>query len=159
MKIIKTVQATKNRTTAESGSINTPILNQVSPVGNQANEDSNGCSPRRSTPSARTKPIMLPIHESNAAPTATLWLSILFLFVNNTIEKNASTGGSGISQINVSVVIYYSYHFIKSSSSAITVFRRRYTEMTRASPTDTSAAATANTIMAKTCPAMEAKSP
>jgi hypothetical protein len=48
---------------------------------------------------------MLPIHESNAAPTAMVWLSALLRFVNSTIKKNASTGGSGISQINVSVVI------------------------------------------------------
>src|SRR5574342_292602 len=105
MKIINTVQATKKSVTAVSGSTSTPTLNQVSPVGSQAREDSNGCSPRCSTPSARTNTIMLPSHESNAAPTAIVWLSALFRFVNNTIKKNASTGGRGISQINVSVVI------------------------------------------------------
>ena len=43
--------------------------------------------------------------ESAAAPTAIVWLKALFLFVNNTIKKNASKGGRGINQINVSVVI------------------------------------------------------
>src|SRR5215210_9516385 len=105
MKIINTVQATKNKTAAVRGSTSTPILNQVSPVGSQFTDDSKGCSPKCSTPSARTKTIMLPSHERNAAPTASVWLSALFLFVNSTIKKNARTGGSGISQINVSVVI------------------------------------------------------
>src|SRR5215204_5283479 len=105
MKIINTVHATKNNTAAVSGSTNTPTFNHISPVGSQLMDDSKGCSPRCSTPSARTKTIILPSHESNAAPTATVWLSALLLFVNNTIKKNASAGGSGISQINVSVVI------------------------------------------------------
>src|SRR5689334_13951841 len=48
---------------------------------------------------------MLPSHERNAAPTARVWLSALLRFVNRTIKKNARTGGSGISQINVVVVI------------------------------------------------------
>src|SRR5512138_2262247 len=41
-----------------------------------------------------------------------------------------------------------------SISSATTVLRRRYTEITSARPTATSAAATAKTMIAKTCPAI-----
>src|SRR6185503_21011313 len=104
-KIINTVHATKNNVTAVSGSTSTPILSHVSPVGNQLMDDSKGCSPKCSTPIARTKTIMLPSHDSNAAPTAIVWLSALLRFVNKTIKKNASTGGRGISQINVSVDI------------------------------------------------------
>src|SRR5512135_3215627 len=48
---------------------------------------------------------MLPNHERNAAPTAKVWLSALFLFVSSTIRKNARTGGKGINQMSVSVVI------------------------------------------------------
>src|SRR5574338_1088060 len=46
-----------------------------------------------------------------------------------------------------------------SISSATTVLRRRYTEITRARPTDTSAAATAKTMIAKTCPVILKISP
>jgi hypothetical protein len=48
---------------------------------------------------------MLPSQESPAAPTPMVWLRALFLFVNNTIRKNASKGGRGINQINVSVAM------------------------------------------------------
>src|SRR5271157_713283 len=105
MKIIKTVHATKNNTTALNGSICTPILSQVSAVGIQLANEANGVLPRSGVPMARTKTIIAPSHESSAAPIATLWLSALFRFVNNTIKKNARMGGKGISQINVSVVM------------------------------------------------------
>src|SRR5512143_1302014 len=108
---MKIVMETKNKTAAPNGSINTPIFNQVLPVGSQLMDDAKGCSPKCSTRSARTNTTMLPSHERIAAPTPTVWLSALLLFVSNTIKKNASTGGSGISQINVSVVIS-PYHFI-----------------------------------------------
>ena len=105
MKIISTVQATKKIVAAESGSINTPILNQVSPVCSQLSCDPKGCSPKCSTPRAWKKTTMLPNHESRAAPMAILWLSARWRLVNNTIKKNARSGGSGISQMNVSVVM------------------------------------------------------
>src|SRR5258706_16210032 len=103
MKIIKTIHATKNKTVAESGSINTPIFSQVSPVGNQGIELVKGFKPKSFLASASTKTIIAPSHERNAAPIATLCLSALFLFVNNTIRKNASRGGRGINQVKNSV--------------------------------------------------------
>ena len=36
---------------------------------------------------------------------ATVWLTALLRFVNSTIRKNARRGGSGMSQIKVSVVM------------------------------------------------------
>src|SRR6266498_3887558 len=127
MKIINTVHATKNNTAAVSGSTNTPTLNQVSPRGNQLMDDSKGCCPRCSTPSARAKTIMLPNHDSNAAPTAIVWLSALLRFVNSTIKKNANKGGSGISQINVSVVIVslplHHVNFIRHNCVATAIYR------------------------------------
>ncbi len=102
---MKIVMETKNKTAALSGSINTPTRNHSAPVGSQLTADLNGCSPKCSTPRARAKTIMLAIHERIAAPTPMVWLNALFLFVNSTIRKNASAGGSGINQINASVVI------------------------------------------------------
>jgi hypothetical protein len=48
---------------------------------------------------------MLPAQERRALPTAIVWLSALLRFVNNIIKVNARTGGRGINQIKVSVVI------------------------------------------------------
>src|SRR5271157_3537366 len=127
MKIIKTVHATKNNTTALNGSICTPILSQVSAVGIQLANEANGVLPRSGVPMARTKTIIAPSHESSAAPIATLWLSALFRFVNNTIKKNARMGGKGISQINVSVVMsllpLHQINFIGNHRIATTIHR------------------------------------
>src|SRR5512142_2686277 len=127
MKIISTVHATKNRTAAVSGSTSTPTLNHVSPVGNQLMEDSKGVCPRCSTPSARTKPIMLPNQERNAAPTAIVGLSHLLRFVNSTIKANARIGGSGINQINVVVAInslpLHDVDFVRHNRIATAVYR------------------------------------
>src|ERR1041384_2313012 len=98
------VIATKNRITAVVGSTRTPTLNVVLPVGSQATDDSMGCSPKCSTPTAYRKTAMLPRNERKAAPTAIVWLNALLRFVNSTINANARTGGSGISQVRVLMV-------------------------------------------------------
>ena len=122
---MKIVIDTKNNIAAPSGSISTPIWNQVLPVGSQGIEEVNGCSPKCSTPIARKKTTILPSHERAAAPTPIMWLSALLLFVNSTIRKNARMGGRGSNQIRVVVAITCPYHFIMSSSSATTVLRLR----------------------------------
>src|SRR5689334_25059553 len=70
---------------------------------------------------------MLPSHERNAAPTARVWLSALLRFVNRTIKKNARTGGSGISQINVVVVILslplHQVDVVRHNCVATTIYR------------------------------------
>src|SRR5271157_2168697 len=89
--------------------------------------EAKGVFPKSGVPMARTKTIIAPSHESNAAPTATLWLSALFRFVNNTIKKNARMGGKGISQINVSVVMLllplHQVNFIGDHRIASAIYR------------------------------------
>jgi hypothetical protein len=48
---------------------------------------------------------ILPIQDRIADPTDIVWLSPLFRLVIRIIIKNANKGGSGISQISVSIVI------------------------------------------------------
>jgi hypothetical protein len=72
MKIINTVQPTKNKTAAESGSIKTPIFNQVSPVGNQLIEDAKGSFANSLALTAFQKMIMAPNQERKAALIATV---------------------------------------------------------------------------------------
>src|SRR5258708_18131190 len=105
MKIISTVQATKKRTMAESGSIKTPTLSHVSAVGIQLTDEAKGPVPRSGAATALTKTIMAPSQDKSTDPIARLWLSDLLRWVNNIMRKKASAGGSGINQINISIVM------------------------------------------------------
>src|SRR3990172_940675 len=105
MKIISTVQATKNNVTADRGSMSTPMEKILSPRANHPTEEAMGVSPRCSTPMAAKKTIMPISQESAAAPTPTQWLMLLLRRVNSKIRKNASKGGSGISQVRLAVDI------------------------------------------------------
>src|SRR3989304_1226445 len=105
MKIISTVQATKKSVTADKGSISTPIEKILSPNASQPTEDVIGFSPKCSAPMAAINTIMPSSQESAAVPTPTIWLMALLRRVNNRIRKKANSGGSGISQVSVAIVI------------------------------------------------------
>ena len=64
---MKIVMETKNNTAAPSGSIKTPILNQVSPVGNHLIESAKPL--KCSVFIALKNTTILPAKESAAAPT------------------------------------------------------------------------------------------
>src|SRR5450759_2150700 len=100
-----TVQATKNKVIAERGSIATPIDNQVLPVGSHFTDEVKGAFPKSFAWTACQNTSILPIHARNADPIASEWLSPLLRLANKIIIKKASRGGSGISQIKLSMVI------------------------------------------------------
>src|SRR5690242_15236390 len=107
MKIIKQANETKNNITAVSGSTSTPIESVPVPTGSHGMLEAitfSSC-PKCSVPSALKKMLKLQIHESPMPTNATVWLRTLSLFVNNTIKKKASKGGTGMSQVRRSEVI------------------------------------------------------
>ena len=98
MNIIRTVQATKNNIKTVSGSTDTPIFNQVSPVGSQFNVLPNGFFASSGIPIALKTIIMAPRND-NPAPASAAQLLVRFERLRNrTINAKAASGGSGMSQ-------------------------------------------------------------
>lgn len=125
MKIISTVQATKNSITAVSGSTMTPTFNHVAAVGSQLMDDAMGEAASPLVVTALMNTTMLATKESPAPASATLWLARLDRLAKSTINANPSRGGSGINQRSEFIVNMVLVHqpFNASRSLATTVRR------------------------------------
>jgi len=97
---MNTVQATKNKVTADNASIWTPILRNVPAVGSQFMELVKGCFNTPFGLIAQMKIAILINQETPAENIAREWLSLFDLLVNRTIKKKAIKGGTGTNQVN-----------------------------------------------------------